>query len=212
MTNVASHYFKSILMQEHDQSNYAYPSIKPDQSRICFTYISIILLKAVSCTIYKNENVYHIISCQIILHPSVKLSIKLRLRMDPNENDSTVKQRRQSRFLSFNLDYLDTDNEIISGRFVQVRNKCIFQISVNKRMNYFYLYRYSIPLLLLFCIQIAVSFLINFSIWGACASYTMSAVILPQLSDPESGDVYMDKEQGSWFGRTINSSSMLHVI
>ena len=39
----------------------------------------------------------------------------------------------------------------------------------------------------------------------------MSAVILPQLSDPESGDVYMDKEQGSWFGRTINSSSMLHV-
>ena len=46
--------------------------------------------------------------------------------MEPNENDSTVKQRRQSRFLSFNLDYLDTDNEIISGRFVQVRNECIF--------------------------------------------------------------------------------------
>ena len=104
---------------------------KPDQSRICFTYISIIRLKAesrllISCTIYKNENVHHIISCQIILHLSVKLSIKFRLRMDPNENDSTVKQRRQSRFLSFNLDYLDTDNEIISGRFVQVRNKCIF--------------------------------------------------------------------------------------
>ena len=65
--------------------------------------------------------------------------------------------------------------------------------------------RYSISLLFSFSIQIAISFLINFSIWGACASYTMSAVILPQLSDPESGDVYMDKEQGSWFGMTIIS-------
>ena len=29
----------------------------------------------------------------------------------------------------------------------------------------------------------------------------MSAVILPQLSDPSSGDLYMNKEQSSWFGK-----------
>ena len=49
--------------------------------------------------------------------------------------------------------------------------------------------------------QVAISFVINFSIWGACASHTMSAVVLPQLSDPNNEDLYMDKEQGSWFGK-----------
>ena len=114
-------------MQEHDQFNYAYPSIKTRSIKnMLYIYIYNSAQSYISCTIYKNENVHHIISCQIILHPSVKLSFKFRLRMDPNENNSIIKQRRQSRFLSFNLDYLDTDNEIISGRFVQVRNKCIF--------------------------------------------------------------------------------------
>ena len=49
--------------------------------------------------------------------------------------------------------------------------------------------------------QVAISFVINFSIWGACASHTMSAVVLPQLSDPNNDDLYMNKEQGSWFGK-----------
>ena len=49
--------------------------------------------------------------------------------------------------------------------------------------------------------QVAISFVINFSIWGACASHTMSAVVLPQLSDPNNKDLYMNKEQGSWFGK-----------
>ena len=34
----------------------------------------------------------------------------------------------------------------------------------------------------------------------------MSAVLLPQLSDPETGDPYMNKEQGSWFGMFRKSS------
>ena len=46
--------------------------------------------------------------------------VKLKFSMDPGENISSFKQRRQSRFMSFNLDYLDTDNEIIHGKYVQV--------------------------------------------------------------------------------------------
>ena len=48
--------------------------------------------------------------------------------------------------------------------------------------------------------QIVISMLINLSVFGTGLSYPMSTVILPQLADPE-GDIYMNKEDGSWFGK-----------
>ena len=42
--------------------------------------------------------------------------------------------------------------------------------------------------------------LLNISMFGTGLSYPMSAVILPQLADPN-GDIYLDKDKGSWFGK-----------
>ena len=49
-------------------------------------------------------------------------------------------------------------------------------------------------------LQIVISMMINLSMFGTGLSYPMSAVILPQLADPD-GDIYLNKENGSWFGK-----------